>query len=226
MEPSIAQFHDYFAHARDPSRSRMLFRLILEACPDIIYLYDRTLKRYLFVSSRSRDILGYAPEDIQRLKAQDIKWMIHPDDLDQALAHHAKQEWLTDSEVSMITYRVRTALGDYRLLRCRHKAFSRSPDGAVKCILGVATDITGEAKRQNEIDALRSRILAIRDEERQKIALRMHDTAMQHLVGAALVLKGVELGAVNADSLSRSIREAQSSLSLALREMLESVASV
>jgi PAS domain S-box-containing protein len=219
MEPSAAQFYDYFAHVRDPSQRHLVFRVILEACPDIIYLYDRTLERYLFVSGRSRDILGYAPEEVQRLTARDVELLIHPDDVDHARAHHAKR--LADSEVSTITYRVRTALGDYRLLRCRHKAFSRAPDGAVKCILGVATDITGEARRQNEIDALRSRILAIRDEERQKIARRMHDTAMQHLVDAALILKGVECATSSADSMSLSIREARSSLSLALRDMLD-----
>lgn len=221
MESSISFFQSQLLNADELSRSSNPFRLILEACPDIVYLYDRVDECYPFVSGRSRDILGYPPEQIQKLKARDIEELIHPDDLEHAKAHYAKQEWLADSEVSITTYRVRTALGDYRLLRCRQKAFSRTPDGVVKCILGIATDITGEIRREREIDALRAQIVSIRDEERQNIALRMHDTAMQHLVGAALALRKAEHVTPGTEASSQSIRDAQVSISLALRELVK-----
>ena len=72
----------------------------------------------------------------------------------------------------MTTYRVRHIQGDYRLLRCRQKVFSRDQAGRAKCILGVASDITDEARRQVEVDALRAQILRIRDEERRRLVLQ------------------------------------------------------
>jgi PAS domain-containing protein len=44
-----------------------LFRLAVEASPDIIYVYDRLARRYLFVSSRCNDVLGYTPRQIEGL---------------------------------------------------------------------------------------------------------------------------------------------------------------
>lgn len=197
-----------------------LFQLIVDACPDLIYVYDRLEERYLFVSDRSTAILGYTPQQIRQLKSEDLHQLIHPEDLARAQAHYAKQEHLADTEISMTTYRVRHAAGDYRLLRCRQKVFSRTRQDRVKCILGIGTDITEEVRRKSELEGLRTQILCIRDEERRRIALRMHDTAMQHLVGAAMLLKGIEGRFASLDG-TEALGAAQASLSRALRDMLE-----
>lgn len=206
--------------ARSAPQGDFLFQLIVEACPDLIYVYDRLEERYLFVSDRSTAILGYTPHQIQQLRSEDVHQLIHPEDLAHAKAHYAKQENLADTEISMTTYRVRHAAGDYRLLRCRQKVFSRAQHGGVKCILGVATDISEEVRRKSELDGLRTQILRIRDDERRRIALRMHDTAMQHLIGASLLLKGVETRFASVDG-TEALVEARASLSRALRDMLE-----
>ena len=198
-----------------------LLRLILEASPDLIYVYDRLESRYVFFSSSSTMMLGYTPEQLIGLRSEDIQSRIHPDDLAYAQAHYAKQEWMSDANVSMATYRVRHASGHYKLIRCRQKVISRAADGkTAKCILGVGTDITEGAKRKSELKKLRARVLRIRDAERQRIALHMHDTAMQHLVGTALHLKSIEPHLEGSSDIS-SLVEARASLSRALREMLQ-----
>jgi PAS domain S-box-containing protein len=196
-----------------------LFELILEASPDLIYVYDRLEERYLFVSQRSFTMLGYTPQQIMQLRSEDIEEWIHPEDLAHAQAHYTQQDQLGDADTSLTTYRVRHADGDYRLARCRQRVLSQTAYGQVKCILGVGTDITDEARRQAELDGLRTQILRIRDEERRKMALRMHDTAMQHLVGAALLLQGMEARLIDPETARLS--EARASLSRALRDMLE-----
>lgn len=199
--------------------------LIIEASPDIIYIYDRLENKYPFVSGRCREILGFAPGQLRRRRAQDVDLLIHPDDRDRARAHYARQASLRDQEVAQTTYRVAHAGGGYRLLRCRQKVFSRCPNGVVKCILGVATDITDQANGQRELDALRAQILSICDGERRRLALRLHDTVIQHLVGAALLLKGIEVewceDSGRRDSVRDILAAAQASLSRALREMVE-----
>ena len=120
--------HETFAADREPAagevlRDEHLLELILDASPDLIYVYDRLEERYLFVSERSTPMLGYTPQQIMQLQSADIHELIHPEDLPHAKAHYAKQEQLADTEISMTTYRVRHIQGDYRLLRCRQKVF-------------------------------------------------------------------------------------------------------
>jgi PAS domain S-box-containing protein len=203
-----------FRVARAPQRS--LVELVLEASPDVIYLYDRLEQRYSFISERSKEVLGYTPEQIQGLRGDDIERLIHPDDLPRARAHYAKQQRLRDDDVSMATYRLAHARGGHRLLRCRQKVFSRTADGTAKHILGVASDITEQANTELELRGLREQIVRIRDEERRALALQLHDTAVQHLVAAALLLDSIEknlpvrtkgaLDEVHA-SLSRALRD-------------------
>lgn len=197
-----------------------LFELILQASPDLIYVYDRIDERYVFVSERSTTMLGYTPQQMKELSSEDIQDWIHPEDLAHAKAHYARQDYLSDTEISRTTYRVRHAAGDYRLIRCRQKVLSRTASRRAKRILGVGTDITGEANRRSELEALRTQIMCIRDEERRRIALHMHDTAVQQLMGAALLLKGIETRLGNDEGVNM-LGEARVALSRALRDILE-----
>jgi len=209
-------------HFDEPSgeENDLLLKLVVEASPDLVYVYDRIEQRYLFVSDQVTAMLGYTPEQIQALKGDDLYQLVHLEDIDQMKADRVQNELLSDDEVAVTTYRVRHAFGDYRILRCRRKVLSRGDAGEVRCLLGVATDITQELRRQTELEALRTRVLQIRDEERRDIALRMHDTAMQHLVGAALLLNNIQLKFMVPEG-NEMMDQVHASLSKALRDMLE-----
>jgi PAS domain S-box-containing protein len=181
---------------------------------DFVYTFDRLEQRYLSVNSRCLDILGYTPEQILRLEREDRAKLIHPRDLARAKKHYSDQESLADGEVSVTTFRVRHLHGDYRKLRCKQKVFSRAQDGSVKCIIGLATDITDEARRRSEIKGLRAEVRRIREFERERIAVRLHDTAVQDVVGAEMLLKTMGGG----DQIQLEVRAC---LSRALRSMLD-----
>lgn len=215
---SRRQFFDAGHDELDNSHSA---DLILRASPDIIYLYDRVDQKYVFVSHRVTAVLGYSPEQLKALKGNAIEALIHKDDIAHVRIHYAKQETLRDEDVSMATYRVAHASGGYRVLRCRQKVFARAVDGTVRVILGVATDLTSQVRREREIEGLRREILTIRDEERRRIALQMHDTAIQHLIGASLLLKGIQKELSEAHPASSAIDRVQVSLSRALRDVIQ-----
>ena len=158
---------------------------------DFVYIFDRLEQRYLSVNSRCLDILGYTPEQILRLGRRDRAKLIHPKDLARAKQHYSDQESLADGEVSVTTFRVRHLHGDYRKLRCKQKVFSRTKDGSAKCIIGLATDITDEARRRSEIKGLRAEVCRIREFERERIAVWLHDTAVQEVLGAGMLLKAM-----------------------------------
>jgi PAS domain S-box-containing protein len=209
-----------YALQQESTPSSGMLQLIIAACPDLIYVYDRLEERYVFVSDRITAILGYTPEQIAQLTSDDVLQLVHPEDLTTVQAHYARQKRLTDADVSMTTYRVRHALGDYRVLRCRQKVFSRNAHGEAKCILGVATDITEELRRKVELDELRKQVSTIRESERHRLALEMHNTAVQHLVGAALMLHAIESQLQNPEA-SATLSVAQAALSSALQSILK-----
>jgi len=207
------------AHASTPL---LLLDLLIETSLDVVYVYDRLEGRYVYVSGRCKEVLGYQPDEIMRLSSDDVEQLIHPDDRARAHAHYARQATLREDEITEATYRIGRTNGEYRLLQCRQKLLSRDQSGAPRRILGIAADITEQKSRESELHSLKSAILDIREEERQRIAQEMHDTAVQHLVGAALILHKIGIDDTqNGGTLSGSLDTVRRSLSRALNAILE-----
>lgn len=199
-----------------PDTTDVMAAHAFEMSSDFAYIFDRLEQRYLSFNSRCLDILGYTPEQILRLGRGDRANLIHPNDLARAKQYYSDQENLADGEVSVTTFRVRHLHGDYRKLRFKQKVFSRTQDGSVERIIGLATDITDEASRRSEIKGLRAEVCRIREIERERIALRLHDTAVQDVVGAGMLLKTMG----GEDQIQSQVRAC---LSRALRSMLDVV---
>lgn len=197
-----------------------VLRQMATLSPDMIYVYDRLEQCYPYVSGRSREVLGYAPHEMRKLRASDVEQLIHPEDRERVRVHYARQANLTDEEVSETTYRVAAATGEYRTLRCRQKVFSRNEMNQARLVLGHATDITRETKRAAEIETLRGRLLAVREEERLRVAEAM-DTALQHLSAAARTLQ--ECGQAQIPPPASVLERAQMLLTMATDDILSGV---
>lgn len=117
---------------------------------DIVYIFDRLEDRYLSVNERGE----FGPSEKTR---------------PELIRHYSTKGSLADDEVSMTTYRVRHLRGDYKMLRCKQKVFSRTKDGSTKCIVGLPTHVTDEARRPSEIKGLRAEVCRIREFERERI---------------------------------------------------------
>jgi PAS domain S-box-containing protein len=196
----------------------LMLSAMLEVSPDIVYVYDRIADRYLFVNDRITEILGYEPAQIEAMA--DIERVIHPDDLGMAKADFARQAQLADEDVALTECRIADRAGSYRLLRFRQKVLKRDPGGQARLILGVATDLTERENVRNELIALEGRIPSIREDERRRIAREMHDTVVQDLVGAAILLAGVEKQIKREGVANSALVKIRSTLSRALRDVL------
>jgi len=84
---------------------------------------------------------------------------------------------------------------------------------------GVATDVTDEARRQAEIDGLRTQVLSIRDDERQRMAQELHDSTAQHLVAASLNLMNLRSKIAARSDTARLCDEVAASMQEALKEV-------
>jgi len=123
-------------------RSQLFIERVVDAIPDILYVYDLKERRITYVNHQVYKTLGYTVKEIYEMESGIIGNLIHPGDHDPALRHMKKVEGAGDGEVIECKYRIRHAEGEWRWLHSREVVFERDPSGAaIKC-LGVAEDIT------------------------------------------------------------------------------------
>jgi PAS domain S-box-containing protein len=164
---------------REAAESQNLFRLIADACPDMIYIYDRVADRNTYTNREVFAILGYTPEQVQAMGQGFIPSVIHPDDLPGVMAFGERVARAAEGEVLDHEYRMRHADGHYRWMYGREVLLSSTPDGAPHLVLGTAQDIT--ARKSVELETA-----AILSSERQ--ALRESDeirSLLDTLIGSA-----------------------------------------
>jgi PAS domain S-box-containing protein len=139
----------------DRQHDEALARSMLEASPNIVYLYSTTEERYLYVSPQAAAILGYAPEQIIAGGRDWLPSVLHPEDHSARERKNERLARAADGEVITAEYRVRHPDGRWRNMACRNVIFSRLPDGRVEQVLGTVTDVSAQklgeqALRQSE----------------------------------------------------------------------------
>jgi PAS domain S-box-containing protein len=111
---------------------------MIEAIPDILYVYDLVEHRNVFISGQVREILGWSREEIAGMNEQVLNTLTHPEDLPAVGEHLARLRSLSDEAIAEVEYRMRRPDGHYVWLHSREKAFRRGADGLVSRIFGSA----------------------------------------------------------------------------------------
>ena len=131
--------------------SRRLVHRILNATPDLLYIYDLAEGRNTFANRHVTEFLGYSFDRAQALGADLMGEILHPEDARAVAEHYRRCRAAADGETLEIEYRMRHADGHWCWVHCRDMVFSRT-DGIPSKVLGVAQDVT---ERKHAVDALR-----------------------------------------------------------------------
>ncbi|MGQ9847012.1 MAG: PAS domain S-box protein [Bacteroidales bacterium] len=131
------------------NKQESYFREILENSRQILYKLNVETKNYEYISNAIFHILGYTPDEFYKMTADEIKSLLHPDDIlkaDSIVAKMMSNINEKDSEF-LIEYRIRHKNGTYKWLNDKYKIISNE-NGTY--IVGNIIEIT-ELKKAEEL---------------------------------------------------------------------------
>ena len=180
---------------KDLIESQRFVHRIADATPNILYLYDVIDNRNIYVNSIVKDVLGYSPEAIKKMKSAFFKALLHPDDTPVISSMAERFLKAKDGDIIESEYRLKNAKGEWRWFYSRDIVFKRTSDGLLKLILGISQDITERKVVEQELNNSREqlRILlahlqSVREDERTRISREIHDELGQSLTALKIDL--------------------------------------
>ncbi|MFV3289777.1 sensor histidine kinase [Pseudomonas sp. NY11955] len=131
--------------AREASRARRLYRLIIENTTDLISRHSPD-GRFLDASPAAYRLLGLWPE---QLRGMPVHALLHPRERRQVLRQAAAA--LDQDGYHTMTCRVRQATGNYRWFEIASRAIRETYTGAVVEVVSVSRDITLRIEAQESL---------------------------------------------------------------------------
>jgi PAS domain S-box-containing protein len=144
--------------------------------------------RQLWTTEQSRTIFGLRPKSAANPEA--FLRAVHPDDR-AMVAAGIRSAQIGAADAKSIEFRVLKPDGQIRWVLATSK-LHLDGEGKPHSISGVLSDITARKTAEREADQLSERLSTIQDEERQQIALELHDSTAQHLAAACLIMMSVQ----------------------------------
>jgi len=129
--------------------SQHFIQQIADAAPYLLYIYDLTEQRNVYVNGQASKLLGYTPEEILEMETALFSRLAHPEDAPLLAAHVHRFPAAEDGCILELDYRLKHRSGQWRWFRCRDQVFARTAEGQPTQIFGTAQDIT-EYKRAEE----------------------------------------------------------------------------
>ncbi|BAS60210.1 PAS/PAC sensor hybrid histidine kinase (plasmid) [Leptolyngbya boryana NIES-2135] len=137
---------------RQLQESQRFIQQIADATPGTLYVYDMLEQCNVYVNRQIGELLGYTPEDIQRLGDQLFPQLMHPEDFANLGLQIQRLDQAQDDEIVDHEYRMRHANGEWRWLWSRNTVSTRLSDGRAHQVVGTVYDIT--ARKQAEAELL------------------------------------------------------------------------
>jgi PAS domain S-box-containing protein len=127
-----------------------LLGFLIDASPDILFLYELPTRECLYVSHQIFRALGFSAEDVDSMGTLLLDHLLCPEDAPSFAAQVMRFISLRDGESDEVECRLKHANGEWRWFHCRGTVLMRDQDGIPQQVLGVARDITSR-RRQEEV---------------------------------------------------------------------------
>lgn len=134
-------------------KNDFFIRRITEANPSNIYVYNIPERHLVYSNNKLSKQLGYTYSQIKDMGSEYPHCLMPKKDADLYLKNLDSYKFIEDDDVYESEYRIKDSEGRLRWVSFRSSVFSRTDEGTVKEVIGIAQDIT--LKKQFEYDNLR-----------------------------------------------------------------------
>jgi len=168
-----------------------------------------------WATEQCRAMFGLTPKT--ELKPQTFLRAVHRDDR-SIIAAAIRLVRHGASDVKSAEFRILHPDGFTRWILAASRLHLDS-EGTPRSVSGVFRDVTARKTAEHEAEQLSERLLAIQDEERQQIAVELHDSTTQHLAAAILNMMSIQ-GRLSSDPKTRELcNDVERSLEEATKEL-------
>lgn len=135
-----------------------LLNQINQTVPNLIYVYDNKLRKFVFINNKANEILGYSTDEFKALDIHGLADLRHKDDRGKVEKHYRSLK----DQFQEVTYRFRHKSGKWVWLESRDVIFSRDDEGNVHQIIGAVTDVTEKQNYQLEMESVNNELRLFR----------------------------------------------------------------
>jgi diguanylate cyclase (GGDEF)-like protein/PAS domain S-box-containing protein len=165
---------------------------VVRAAPDMLYVHDM-LSREVVYSNHSLGLkLGYSKPEIRALGKQFWEQILHPDDSDYYWRVRAMQQVIGHNQLLESQLRWRHRDGRWHWFSIREQALSRTPDGRVKLLIGVAKDITEQIEASESLRDSERRYRLLAESISDVIFTTADDLRLNYLSPSVMELLGYD----------------------------------
>jgi PAS domain S-box-containing protein len=190
--------------------------------PDLVYIYDLTTGKNLYVNPSVTALLGYSAEELREIVNHlSLEGILHEEDRETYLSRHQHIDGCADGTLIDGVYRLKHRDGHWVWVESRETVFARNAAGQATQVFGVMQDATLRKQAETEM------VEAAAADERQRLARELHDSVTQTLFSASMVAqslpwlwgKGESVVKQNLEELSRLTRGALAEMRTLLNEL-------
>ncbi len=127
-------------------------RSLINASPDMIYIYDLEESKNVYINEGIQKILGYSDNEIKNWGENVLVQLMHPDDFNIYLEQTFPQYMhLPDDQLQVHEFRMKDKRGEWHWLLAKESVYQRNEQNLPKQIFGVASDISERKKAEQNI---------------------------------------------------------------------------
>jgi PAS domain S-box-containing protein len=150
-----------------------------------VFEWDAQTDRAVWENDRMYEIFGRSRADGALSKQQFVDSYLHPGDT--VAFEAALTKAIQTGGTFHIVCRIRQKDRSRRWLQIDGK-FEMEATGGARRLIGVVADITARKASERKAQRLSRRLATIQEEERRRITQELHDSTVQHIVAASLIL--------------------------------------
>jgi PAS domain S-box-containing protein len=143
--------------------SKDLLENIADTMPAMISVQEYPSRKVIYYNREPYSMSGLSVDDLSKMPVEERHMLVHPDDMPGMHEYAANIALLSDEDISMYEYRVKSKLNDWIWLRVRSKVFERDEEGNVISFINVVHNVTAEKEAEAELKKSNELLQSIMD---------------------------------------------------------------